>query len=75
MNKGTTIMTTTELILAVITFGGGYALWLMKRYINKVDTLEGRVTKVETIIDLLGNIKEEIGNIKTDVAVIKSKVE
>lgn len=57
-------------------FSGGMGLmwWNVKRYISKVDDIENRVIKLETVVDLLGDIRKELGLIKTDVEVIKSKV-
>ncbi len=51
-----------------------YLFWMIKRYQTKVDDLEHRVTKIETLMELLGDISKDIGTVKTDVAVIKSKV-
>jgi len=54
---------------AVITFMG----WTLRKYVNKVDELDIRVTRIETILAVLGDIKSDINIIKTDVEVIKSK--
>ena len=67
-------ITTTHLIMAVLGGCMSYILYLIKKYQTKVDELESRVTRIETIISLLGDIKDEISNIKVDVAVIKNKV-
>lgn len=46
--------------------------WTLKKYINKVDALEVRITRIETLLEVLGDIKSDINIIKTDVEVIKS---
>lgn len=58
------------LLGAVVT----YLLWVIKKYQAKVDELDNRVTRIETIISLLGDIKQEISGIKCDIAVIKNKI-
>lgn len=47
--------------------------WTLRKYVNKVDELDIRVTRIETILAVLGDIKSDINIIKTDVEVIKSK--
>ncbi len=60
--------------MAVFTGIMGLQWWQIKRYITKVDNLENRVTKIETMMELLGDIKADVGGIKTDVEVIKSRM-
>lgn len=63
--------------LIMLVIGGfmGLLWWQVKRYITKVDDIENRVIKLETVMCMLGDIRTEIGDIKSDVAVIKSKIE
>lgn len=65
-------MDSTQTIVMILGGLVGYIFWLIKKYQSKVDELDNRVTRIETIITLLGDIKEEISNIKCDVAVIKN---
>lgn len=62
------------LILMIIGGIVSYLFWQLKRYIVKVDDLENRVITIETVIGLLGDIKEDLHSVKTDVEVIKSKL-
>lgn len=63
------------LIMAAMVSGViGYLWWSMKQLILKVDDHEKRLVKVETILVILGDIKEDIGVIRTDVEVLKSRV-
>lgn len=63
-----------EVATALCTGIVSYLGWNIKRYQTKVDDLESRVKTIETIMDLLGNIREDINQVKTDVEVIKSKI-
>lgn len=65
----------TQLLMLVIGAIMGYIMWIVKRYQIKVDNLETRMTKVETIMDLLGDIKADLNTVKTDVEVIKSRLD
>lgn len=49
--------------------------WFLRNYKDKVDQLETRMVKLETIIELLGNIKQDITEVKIDVVAIKTKIE
>lgn len=51
----------------------GLMWWQVKRYIIKVDDIENRVIKLETVMELLGDIRKDVSVIKMDVEVIKSK--
>lgn len=64
----------TQLFLALMGVIMGYLLWLIKRYQTKVDDLDSRVTKVETIMGLLGDIRSDLSSMKTDIEVIKTKL-
>jgi len=62
--------------IVMMLMGGLMSLqwWNIKKYITKVDQLDSRVTKIETVLGMLGDINTKIGAIETDVAVIKSKL-
>ena len=63
------------LIMAAMVSGViGYLWWSMKQLILKVDDHEKRLVKVETILVILGDIKEDIGVSRTDVEVLKSRM-
>lgn len=63
----------TSLLLggSVVTF----LLWLVKRKFSEIDDLDTRVTRIETRMDVLGDISESLQHVSTDVAVIKQRVE
>lgn len=71
MNEST--ITVEFLAMGIITLVFGYVSWEVKRLITKVDDLNNRVTKVETILDVLGDIRDDINIIRTDVEVLKSR--
>ena len=64
-----------EIILAGMMLLVGYFIWIIKRYQNKVDEMDNRLTKVETILTVLGDIKDDLAFLRTDVAVIKSRLD
>ena len=66
-------ITVEFLAMGIITLVFGYVSWEVKRLITKVDDLNNRVTKVETILDVLGDIRDDINIIRTDVEVLKSR--
>ena len=65
-------MSIEQVVLVLISAGISVMGWLLKRYIQKVDDFEGRLTRVETVLDILGDIRNDLGAVKTDVEVIKS---
>jgi len=68
-------MSIMEIILAGMMLLVGYFIWIIKRYQNKVDEMDNRLTKVETILTVLGDIKDDLAFLRTDVAVIKSRLD
>ena len=68
-------MSIMEIILAGMMLLVGYFVWIIKRYQNKVDEMDNRLTKVETILTVLGDIKDDLAFLRTDVAVIKSRLD
>lgn len=65
----------TQLFMLIVGLIMGYLMWVIKRYQGKVDSLETRMIKVETIMELLGDIKNDLNTVKTDVEVIKSRMD
>lgn len=53
----------------------GFCGWFIKKKFNQVDDIDTRLTKVETKLDVLGDIKDSLYHVRSDVEVIKSKVE
>ena len=68
-------MLSIESVLMVV-LGGimAFLWWTVRKYILKVDDLETRVTKLETVMYMLGDIRSDIGQVKTDVEVIKARM-
>ena len=62
------------IVMTFMTGALGYIGWSMRQLVMKVDDHEKRLVKVETILDILGDIREDIGTIKTDVEVLKSRM-
>lgn len=49
--------------------------WLVKHKFNTIDDLDNRLTKVETKLDVLGDISKTLNELRTDVEVIKNSLE
>jgi len=67
-----------EPVISTILLGssvGAFLLWLMKRKFSEIDDLDTRVTRIETKLDVLGDISESLHHVRTDVEVIKNRVE
>ena len=47
----------------------------MQTKFKQIETLNDRVTTIETKLQVMGDIRESLGEIKTDVAVIMHKLE
>lgn len=58
-------------IVSVLAFVG----WLIRERFVALDSLETRVTTLETKLDVMGDINSALSELKTDVAVIKHKLE
>lgn len=70
-----TASTVGVIFMTIFTSIVGFLVWTVKKYINKVDDLDIRVTKIETVLNMLGDIRKDLSSVKTDVEVIKTKVE
>lgn len=67
-------MSPTEIVISIVASIMAYFFYSIRAYHVKVNELDARVTKVETIIELLGDIKKDLHTVRTDVEVIKSKL-
>ena len=61
-------------VLCIVTLAG-FLGWLMQTKFKQIETLNDRVTTIETKLQVMGDIRESLGEIKTDVAVIMHKLE
>jgi|Laugrespbdmm15sn_2_1035079.scaffolds.fasta_scaffold06164_2 hypothetical protein len=53
----------------------GFIGWLIKDRFKKLEDVDSRLTKVETKLDVLGDINATLNKLKTDVEIIKIQVE
>lgn len=53
----------------------GFIGWLIKDRFKKLEEVDSRLTKVETKLDVLGDINATLNKLKTDVEIIKIQVE
>ena len=64
-----------EIIMLAIVTLAGFLGWLMQTKFKQIETINDRVTTIETKLQVMGDIRESLGEIKTDVAVIMHKLE
>ena len=65
----------SEIIMLAIVTLAGFLGWLMQTKFKQIETINDRVTTIETKLQVMGDIREALGEIKTDVAVIMNKLE
>ena len=65
----------SEIIMLAIVTLAGFLGWLMQTKFKQIETINDRVTTIETKLQVMGDIRESLGEIKTDVAVIMHKLE
>ena len=53
----------------------GFIGWLIKDRFKKLEDVDSRLTKVETKLDVLGDINATLNKLRTDVEIIKIQVE
>ena len=53
----------------------GFIGWLIKDRFKKLEEVDSRLTKVETKLDVLGDINATLNKLRTDVEIIKIQVE
>ena len=68
-------MTLVEIFYGFVFMVLGCFGWCLRNCKDKVDQLETRMVTLETIIELLGNIKQDINDVKIDVVEIKTKID
>ena len=59
------------LVTGVFAFIG----WLIRDRFKKLEEVDTRLTKVETKLDVLGDINATLNALRTDVEIIKAKLE
>lgn len=64
-----------ELITIVIMAVVGFIAWLIQLKLKQIDSINDRVTTIETKLDVMGDINASLAELKTDVAVIKHRLE
>jgi len=64
-----------ELITIVIMAVVGFIAWLIQLKLKQIDSINDRVTTIETKLDVMGDINTSLAELKTDVAVIKHRLE
>lgn len=64
-----------EIIMLAIVTLAGFLGWLVQTKFKQIETINDRVTTIETKLQVMGDIRQSLGEIKTDVAVIMNKLE
>lgn len=64
-----------EIITIVIMAVVGFIAWLIQLKLKQIDSINDRVTTIETKLDVMGDINTSLAELKTDVAVIKHRLE
>lgn len=59
------------IIVGLLSFIG----WLVRDRFKKLEDVDSRLTKVETKLDVLGDINATLNKLRTDVEIIKIQVE
>lgn len=71
MDPASAVWVVTALVLGVFAFSG----WLIRDRFKKLEDVDSRLTKVETKLDVLGDINATLNKLRTDVEIIKMQVE
>lgn len=58
-------------VMGLLSFIG----WLIRDRFKKLEDVDSRLTKVETKLDVLGDINATLNQLRTDVEIIKIQVE
>lgn len=58
-------------VIGLLSFIG----WLIRDRFKKLEDVDSRLTKVETKLDVLGDINATLNQLRTDVEIIKIQVE
>lgn len=59
------------ILVGLLSFIG----WLVRDRFKKLEDVDNRLTKVETKLDVLGDINATLNKLRTDVEIIKIQVE
>ena len=59
------------ILVGLLSFIG----WLVRDRFKKLEDVDSRLTKVETKLDVLGDINATLNKLRTDVEIIKIQVE
>lgn len=59
------------ILVGLLSFIG----WLVRDRFKKLEDVDSRLTKVETKLDVLGDINATLNKLKTDIEIIKIQVE
>lgn len=63
-------------ILGIIVLGVlGFIGWLVRDRFKKLEEVDTRLVKVETKLDVLGDINNTLNTLRTDIEIIKAKLE
>lgn len=68
--------TTAAWVIGIIVAGVfSFLGWVLRRKLVKIDDVENRLTRVETKLDVLGDISTTLHMLRTDVEIIKVRLE
>lgn len=63
-------------IIGLIVLGIlGFIGWLVRDRFKKLEEVDTRLVKVETKLDVLGDINNTLNTLRTDIEIIKAKLE
>jgi hypothetical protein len=68
-------MTAIWLVGIVLVGVLGFVGWLIKDRFKKLEDVDNRLTKVETKLDVLGDINATLHALRTDVELIKQRLQ
>lgn len=71
MEPITAVWLVGAVVMGLLSFIG----WLIKDRFKKLEDVDSRLTKVETKLDVLGDINDTLNKLRTDVEIIKIQVE
>lgn len=71
MEPVTAVWLVGVIVMGLLSFIG----WLIRDRFKKLEDVDSRLTKVETKLDVLGDINATLNQLRTDVEIIKIQVE
>jgi hypothetical protein len=71
MEPVTAVWLVGVVVMGLLSFIG----WLVRDRFKKLEDVDSRLTKVETKLDVLGDINATLNKLRTDVEIIKIQVE